>query len=410
MNRKLRIAEYALLLEKISNRFRKWAVKALSFAGRTQLITSVIYGAINFWTSTFILPQGCLKKIESLCSRFLWSGCIDGSKGAKVAWKQVCMPKDEGGLGLRRISPWNKMLCLRLIWVLLSYNSSLWSRWQKLQHLTETSFWEIEESPSNSWTWRSLLQLRPLAKKFIRNIVGNGRKTSFWFDHWTTMGPLINLLSSAGPRSIGIPLKATVAEACHSSGWKLRNPRSEEAVTLHTYLTTVSLPSQTTTEDSIDWVVNGIRCSGFSTSKTWEVVRPRLDKKDWWDIVWYKGAVPKHAFHMWVCTLNRLPTRMRLHAWGDSNIMDCCLCSNMSESRDNLLLTCTFSAEIWTHVFIRLSPSEQFLTNWDELLSWQRRHTIQGIIFKNMDKDTRNIINSQHHRKHWSNLMSFWIR
>lgn len=71
MSRKLRIAEYDPLLDKISNRFRAWAVKTLSFAGMVQLTTSVIYGAVNFWSSTFILPQSCLKKIESLCSRFL---------------------------------------------------------------------------------------------------------------------------------------------------------------------------------------------------------------------------------------------------------------------------------------------------------------------------------------------------
>lgn len=63
---------------------------------------------ITLWTSTFILPKGCLKKIDSLCSRFLWSGNIDGSKGAKIAWKHVCLPKKERGLGLRSLLDWNK--------------------------------------------------------------------------------------------------------------------------------------------------------------------------------------------------------------------------------------------------------------------------------------------------------------
>ena len=51
--------------------------------------------------STFLLPKGCIKKIESLCSRLLWSGNVDDGKGAKVAWAAVCLPKAEGGLGLR---------------------------------------------------------------------------------------------------------------------------------------------------------------------------------------------------------------------------------------------------------------------------------------------------------------------
>ena len=39
MCRKLRIAEYGPLLEKLSSRFRSWVSKSLSFAGRAQLIS-----------------------------------------------------------------------------------------------------------------------------------------------------------------------------------------------------------------------------------------------------------------------------------------------------------------------------------------------------------------------------------
>lgn len=120
LSRKLRIAEYAPLIEKLTKRFRAWAVKTLSFAGRVQLIASVINGIVNFWISTFVLPKGCLKRIESLCSKFLWSGNIDVRKGAKVAWSDVCLPKDEGGVGLRRFAVWNTTLCLRFVWLLFA--------------------------------------------------------------------------------------------------------------------------------------------------------------------------------------------------------------------------------------------------------------------------------------------------
>lgn len=89
MSRKLKNLEYEPLLSKLTDRFRTWAVKALSFAGRAQLIASVISGTVNFWMSVFMLPRGCIKKIESLCSRFFWSGNIDNYKGAKVAWSTV---------------------------------------------------------------------------------------------------------------------------------------------------------------------------------------------------------------------------------------------------------------------------------------------------------------------------------
>lgn len=183
MSRKLRIFEYDLLLEKITNRFRSWTVKTLLFAGRKQLIASIIYGTINFWITTFILPQGCIKKIESLCSRFLWSGSIENGRGAKVAWKMVRLPKSEGGLGLRRFSSWYRILCLRFIWLLFSGNMSLWAQWHKHYHLRNANFWAVELNSSDSWIWKSLLELRPTAERFIRSIVGNGMRTSFWFDY-----------------------------------------------------------------------------------------------------------------------------------------------------------------------------------------------------------------------------------
>ncbi|KAF3514312.1 hypothetical protein F2Q69_00009962 [Brassica cretica] len=114
MHRKLRISEYRPLLVKISGQFTAWSCKKLSYAGHAQLINSVIYGTINFWTSAFILPKGCLQQIQSLCSRFLWTGNITDRGVAKIAWSTICLPKREGGLGFRNLEIWNKTLCLKL--------------------------------------------------------------------------------------------------------------------------------------------------------------------------------------------------------------------------------------------------------------------------------------------------------
>ncbi|XP_010507045.1 PREDICTED: uncharacterized protein LOC104783606 [Camelina sativa] len=198
MHRKLKIAEYQPLLDQITRRFNGWAVKTLSYVGRCQLIASIISGTVNFWISVFILPKGCLKKIESLCSRFLWSGRIDGSRSAKVVWETVCLPKKEGGLGLRRFSRWNTTLCLRFIWLLFSDSDSLLSRWHKFHNIKSNSFWEVKEASSDSWLWRSFLRLRPLAEKFIKVIVGDGRSASFWFDSWTPFGSLIKFIGPSG--------------------------------------------------------------------------------------------------------------------------------------------------------------------------------------------------------------------
>lgn len=97
----------------------------------------------------------------------------------KVAWSMVCLPEEKGELGLRNFTVWNRVLCLKFIWLLLSKSPSLWAEWHWNKQLREQSFWIIEPLPGVSWTWRKLLQLRLLALQFSKMKLGNGRTASF---------------------------------------------------------------------------------------------------------------------------------------------------------------------------------------------------------------------------------------
>ncbi|KAL0445069.1 UNVERIFIED_CONTAM: hypothetical protein Slati_2229600 [Sesamum latifolium] len=58
--------------------------KFLSFAGRLELIRSVIQDAECFWLKVFPLPATVIEKIHRLCRVFLWN-----SKRALVAWEEI---------------------------------------------------------------------------------------------------------------------------------------------------------------------------------------------------------------------------------------------------------------------------------------------------------------------------------
>ena len=88
------------------------------------------------------------------------------------------------------------------------------------------------------------------------------------------------------------------------------------------------------------------------------------------DCVWFKGHVPKLAFNMWIANADRLPTRARLASWGIQISTSCCLCSHDVETRDHLLLTCSYSREVWNLVLTRLNPPLHAFQDWNELLSW----------------------------------------
>lgn len=123
MTKNMTVTDFLPLIEKIRKRISTWTGRFLSYAGRLQLINSVIMSLTNFWMAAFRLPSGCIKEIERMCSAFLWSGLELNGKKAKVAWSDVCRLKEEGGLGIRPLREVNVVSCLKLIWRILSATS-----------------------------------------------------------------------------------------------------------------------------------------------------------------------------------------------------------------------------------------------------------------------------------------------
>ncbi|GKV51281.1 hypothetical protein SLEP1_g57948 [Rubroshorea leprosula] len=119
-----------------------WASKHFSFAGRLQLISSVIQGITTFWCSTFILPKKVIKEVERLCAAFLWQSSTESTRGAKVNWLSLCHPKQEGGLGLRSLMHWN------VAWPLVEnfgaqiVQDSGFSSQAKLEVVVNGNFWK----------------------------------------------------------------------------------------------------------------------------------------------------------------------------------------------------------------------------------------------------------------------------
>ncbi|GJZ44210.1 hypothetical protein Tco_0591465, partial [Tanacetum coccineum] len=115
-----------VLVEKAKNRIEDWKNKSLSFAGRLQLCKSVISSLHVYWASVLIIPKGIIYDIQSLIRGFLWCNGEYKRGKAKVAWDDICLPKCEGGLGLRSLDLFNMALMTTHIWNIVSNKESLW--------------------------------------------------------------------------------------------------------------------------------------------------------------------------------------------------------------------------------------------------------------------------------------------
>ena len=82
-----------------------------------------------YWASVFILPVGIMSDIEQLMCGFLWcQGDMKRSK-ANVSWDDVCFPKPEGRLGIRKLGDFNVTLMSTHIWKIITNKESLWVKW-----------------------------------------------------------------------------------------------------------------------------------------------------------------------------------------------------------------------------------------------------------------------------------------
>lgn len=203
------------LIEQITKRLEARAAKKLSYAGCLQSIQYVIHSLVNFWCSAFLLPKKVIKAVERKCKCFLWKNAVHGAcSGAKVHWDTVCLPKAEGGLGVRELEAWNNACCLKIIWLLLCNAGSLWIAWLNEYVLKGRSFWEVKVPQFCSYAWRKLSKLRSSVYTFFKIQLGDGQRTLFWWDNWRDNCPL----GATFRNKYGLSPSVTVAEAVNSRG------------------------------------------------------------------------------------------------------------------------------------------------------------------------------------------------
>lgn len=64
ITKRLTAADCEGLVAKFTSRIDSWCSKHLSFAGRLQLISSVLFSLKVFWSNIFILPKVVIRLLE----------------------------------------------------------------------------------------------------------------------------------------------------------------------------------------------------------------------------------------------------------------------------------------------------------------------------------------------------------
>ncbi|XP_056687909.1 uncharacterized protein [Spinacia oleracea] len=160
--RKLRYVDRKPLIEKTSARIRSWTAKFLSYAGRLQLVKSVLFGMQLYWCQIFVMPKKVMKEIQQLCRCFLWTGSDLGSKKETVAWDDMCLPKSCGGWNLKNLVIWNKAVVLKHCWALSMKQDRLWVKWIHTYYVKHHDFWTMPVPNGLTWSLKKIWQQRDI--------------------------------------------------------------------------------------------------------------------------------------------------------------------------------------------------------------------------------------------------------
>nr|XP_043626128.1 uncharacterized protein LOC122597618 [Erigeron canadensis] len=173
-----------------------------------------------------MIPTRVIHEIEQLMRGFLWSQGSSQKGKSKVAWEVVCLPK-AGGLGIRRLQEFNVALLTAHIWNILARKESLWVQWIHVYKIKDRKFWNIPYRRNMTWSWRKILQIRPV----VRDLITYSR-----FGTRLEMGSRLQH---------GFQIHSNVANLVSGANWAW----------------------------PVEWI--------------WDTIRTRVMKVQWFDIVWF---------------------------------------------------------------------------------------------------------------------------
>ncbi|XP_028097019.1 uncharacterized protein LOC114296888 [Camellia sinensis] len=369
---KLRATDCAPLIDRITKRVKNWTNRTLSYAGRSQLIQSILFSMQVYWSSLFILPKKVIREIESILRAFLWSGSELKTHSAKIAWDSVCTPKNEGGLGFKSLDIWNKAAIAKHVWFLFfGGEKSMWCQWVKSYLLKGRSFWRVKIPPDPSWVWRKIFSLRDWMSPLINHQIGCGTSTFLWYDNWHPLGPLWNKFEDRIMYDSCLNSEAKVSQIIDGHSWKWPIPNSWEIQELISSTPECYKPNPS----KCDQVIWKLTTDGqFSIHSVWNHWRHSLGRVEWHKLLWGPHRIPKVHFIVWGAIHNRLYTGDRLLLFGLAPHSQCPFCLDPGESHSHLFFKCNFTNRVWGAIEAKCNIKWPVL-DWPDIVTYATKET-----------------------------------
>jgi hypothetical protein len=296
---------------------------------------------------------------------FFGGGGEENRKINWINWDSICSPKEDGGLGVRRMGTFNLSLLGKWCWRMLVDKEGLWYRVLKARY-GEVGGRLQEGGRQGSLRWRMLCQIRGGVGEEVgswfeentRRIIGDGNNTLFWYDNWVGETPLCTKfprlfdLAVNKECSVGEMARLGWAEGGRAWVWRRRLLAWEEDSVRECTLLLHNVVLQVNVLDKWRWLLDPV--NGYSVREAYRHITTSGEQVDRSvvDDVWHRYIPQKVSMFVWRLLRNRLPTKDNLLRRRIilANAVDCAYGCGKVESATHLFLECGIPSMVWLQV------------------------------------------------------------
>ena len=145
----------------------------------------------------------------------------------------------------------------------------------------------------------------------------DGENIHLWLDSWHLDGIILEKYGYRAVYDAQSCVEAKLPTVICNGDWFWKPERSDAFVEIQSKLVEVRFG----VGDHPIWIVS--KTGGFVSSDTWWALRDKKDQIEWWKLVWFPFAIPKHAFILWLAIKDKLVTGVRLMQWGYQGVVNC---------------------------------------------------------------------------------------
>ncbi|GKU85336.1 hypothetical protein SLEP1_g16 [Rubroshorea leprosula] len=364
-----KVSTWTPTVDYLRKKLSSWRCNNLSFGGRIVLLNSILSSIPVYYFSCYKAPKKVTNLITSIQRNFLWGGGgEDKRKIAWVSWEKICREREEGGLGVRKVELFNRVLLGKWRWRLLKEEDSLWRKvLAEKYNINRKNEWEGGPWRGSSSRWWS--DLWKLDKDYnsegwfrmnVFKVVGEGSETLFWHNIWVGNGPLKEkydrLYRLSKDKDALISDIGDWSEREWQWRWRWRRPLFAWEHNLLQELQLELQGVQIKQGQQDNWIWKNGQKEGYSVRSAYKMLssKPREAEAAVYTTIWNKHVPFKVTAFVWRALQHRIPTKENLFKRGvkiQNSDFSCAQCGQVTETTDHLLFECEKSWLIWTSCY-----------------------------------------------------------